>query len=146
MPPGPGAGPAFQGHLPDPRRERLQRQVYPDCRIQVVLVSATRTSDDQEISLDSICNRILRIADVQFNLVEEHKKGGLIYERFIGYPTTMIQRRSRRSPSVRRPRARSATTRSPIRDPSRRTDSSTPVASGPSGTGEGRNRGKMPQT
>jgi hypothetical protein len=78
----------FEGICLHPKRELLRQQLYPDCMIQVVLVSEARTSDDefddQEISSESICNEILRIADVQFNLVEGHKKGGLIYQQFLG--------------------------------------------------------------
>jgi hypothetical protein len=85
----------FEGNCLHPKRELLRQQIYPDCTIQVVLVSETRMFcvssddefDDQEISsesFDSICDEFLRISDVQFNLVEGHKKGGLIYQQFLG--------------------------------------------------------------
>jgi hypothetical protein len=31
----------------------------------------------------SVCGEILRIADVQFSLLEGHEKGGLIYKQFL---------------------------------------------------------------
>jgi hypothetical protein len=32
---------------------------------------------------DAICNEILRITDVQFNILEGHRKGGIIYRSFL---------------------------------------------------------------
>jgi hypothetical protein len=84
----------FDGVCLNPKRKLSRQRICADDVIQVVIVadndSSLDSSDDGFVgeemssdSIDAVCCEILRITDVQFNLVESHKKGGLIYQQLI---------------------------------------------------------------
>jgi len=84
----------LDGNCINPRRELSRQRVHQDCTIDVVMipdglsyfVSSDDEVDEQEItseSFDSIYREIMRLTDVQFNLLECHRKGGLIYSQFL---------------------------------------------------------------
>jgi hypothetical protein len=82
------------GMFIQPRRELNSQRVCENTVVKVVKIGQNGV-DDQEIeeeigceetrtsSIDGICNEILRIADVQFNILEGHRRGGMFYRSFL---------------------------------------------------------------
>jgi hypothetical protein len=74
----------FEGCCIHPGRQLCQQRIQPHSTIRVIQLSddpADTGSDDDQF--DAICPELFRIADVQFSLVEGHKKAGHIYRTML---------------------------------------------------------------
>jgi hypothetical protein len=84
------------GHYLHPQRQLCRQKIHDDSVIRVVNFATprhslifsdeTKSDDLQSESLDGIFSEILRLTDLQFNLLEAHKKGELICRSFLADP------------------------------------------------------------
>jgi hypothetical protein len=105
----------FDGVCVNPRLQLCQQHLKQDSTIKVVRISSpyTRTGsplDDYydfwlgDDTFDSICPELLRLADVQFRIVEGHRNGGHFYRQMLIEQSDTEESEYEQPPTVLKPR------------------------------------------
>jgi hypothetical protein len=105
----------FDGVCINPRVQLCQQHLKQDSTIKVVRVSSPLTrpespADDYydfwfaDDSFDAICPELLRLADIQFRIVEGHRSGGQFYRQMLMEQSEPEEAEYEQPPTVLKPR------------------------------------------
>jgi hypothetical protein len=91
------------GNYINPKLELMRQMVRQNSVIRVVRISAIiepAEADPETDAYDGVYTEMLRIIDMQFNNLEGHKKGGLIYRSILSDNTETVETHSERGTTV----------------------------------------------
>jgi hypothetical protein len=91
------------GNYINPELELTRQMVRHNSVIRVVRISAVvepAEAEPETDGFDGACAEMLRIVDMQFNNLEGHKKGGLIYRSILSENTETVETHSERGTTI----------------------------------------------